>query len=391
MHFFRHKYIFILFSIALLIATQSVLAYQEILGDPLAGGHPNSYLQDVDTHDKGVIGGRGEVSDINPPKSGTVQIPKSPEVGIPSISKVQHLIINTVGIGELCTLGTHIAETWWLNPDHPITKASELQELIKDATVRDTRLRRVAIFDNKLDMYYLLPATRYGMFDVNYEMHIIANTDTMRMKIENPGWVTNTNSQHAVVSEAFSIGIPKLLPKEVIEALGDPATTIISRQAKLIEVISRVMAEVPVYPHVNSFFACVIAPFLLYIIIAIIAALLLIWYMTRNVRKLHMQNNRLAQTNIFIGVNREEEHTEKSESTSYAVGWRTKESSETDEEPREQAPEHTTVFTVPANKEESSLLETPSNAAKFLENDFEEQDDEAEKSKSVFDILKNKF
>ena len=258
-----------------------------VLTDPDAAGHPTSvYHNNTVIRDNSVIHETGVIRDteVPEPEKRTIRQP---------------LILDVAGIGDACTIGTPEIVSWEL--DTAVTSASkqDLEKLIQTALAHDTRLRRVVVADNRVDLYYLMPAYRLKVIPVNYHLHIIADSNTFRIRLENPKWVSKVPNKHEEVSLAFSREIPVLLSEETVARYeGAPLAL---RDSKMIEVIARTMSTVSVMPNTGTFFSCYILPFLAYIIVAIVLLVLILWYVVRRIRRLRRRQQ-------FLGLSGTMEH-----------------------------------------------------------------------------------
>lgn len=269
-----------------------------VLTDPNAAGHPSSVFYDNSKiRDTSVVQKEGVVSDTKAPT-------------LEKRTLTEPLLLDLPGVGDTCTIGVPDIQAWHIAPDAVIEKKEDLKEILETALVNDTRLRRIAVLDNRLDLYYLMPAYRFKVIPVNYHLHIVADGATLRMSLENPSWVAKVENKHAEVSAAFATYIPELLNDETVQALD--GTPLAVRDAKLVEVIATIMTHVEVMPHAGTFFSCYILPFLAYIIGVVILALFIIWYFVRKAR-------RMARRRLFaLRKNSEENDEEEDESGGFS-------------------------------------------------------------------------
>lgn len=280
-------------------------AFGAVITDPKAAGHPTAIMYDGSVkYDGSVVNDNSVI-----PKGGVIK-----EQETKAIEKhilVEPLLLDLSGVGDICTIGTPTITQWQITPDAVINNKETLRKVLETAFVNDTRLRRVSIFDNRIDLYYLMPAYRLKIIPVNYQLHIVADSNTLRMSLENPKWVAKVRNEHAFVSSAFGLRIPELLSDTVVLNLG--GAPLAMRDAKMIEVISEVMRGVAVVPHTGTVFSCYIMPFLVYIIGAVIIALFLLWYMIRRVRKLHRRRKLLG---LMGGIGEDEEDDKEDDDNS---------------------------------------------------------------------------
>jgi hypothetical protein len=293
-----------------LLATPLSL-FAAVLTDPNAAGHPTTVIYDNSVQNDTTVKFNNSVK----PTGGVIE-----KTEVKPVEKKQlrePIILNLSGIGDTCTVGTPTITDWRLAPDAAITNKDELREVLETAVVNDTRLREVSVIDNRLDLYYLMPAYRLKFIPVNYHLHIIADGNTFQMSLENPDWVKNVPNRHGEVSAAFGTEIPTLINADFVASLA--GAPLVLRDAKLVEVITTVMRSVTVMPHGGGFFSCYIMPFLAYIIGAVILALLILWYMIRRVRRMHRRRKFLGLSGIG-GDENEEDDDEHAPKVHYVPG-----------------------------------------------------------------------
>jgi hypothetical protein len=295
----------------LVLLTPGII-FAQVVTNPEAAGHPepvfydnSQFYDNTVNYDNSVIQQGGPVQEI---KVGEI---KKPVVREP-------LLLDIPGVGDMCTIGVPKIVPWQLVPGVSITTKENFKQILETAVVSDTRLRRITIADNRIDMYYLMPARRLKIFPINYQLHIIGDATTFRMSLENPKWVARVPNKHSVVTEAFTAYVPVLLDEQVVASYKD--APLMMRDAKLIEVIARVMQEAKVLPNTGTFFSCYIMPFLAYIIGAVILALILIWYMIRHIRKLHRKRRFLGLGSIGEEDEDDDEHGGHSPLVRYVPG-----------------------------------------------------------------------
>ncbi len=280
------RFVAIIFSIILPLQVSAA-----VLTDPNTGVHPTSVFYDNSTTlNNGVI------------KEGVISEVKAPEVEKRKL--VEPLLLDVAGVGTTCTVNTPVIEAWQLDPNVSITTKDQLRQVLEGAVSHDERLRQVSIVDNRIDLYYLMPAYRLRIIPVNYQLHIVADSNTFRMSLENPKWVAGVPNKHAIVSAAFAEYVPQLLSQETVTAYKDAPLAM--RDAKLIEVITSVMYHVDVMPHGGTFFSCYILPFLVYIIGALIILIFLLWFIIRRTRRLRARQK-------ILGLSMNEENDEEND------------------------------------------------------------------------------
>ena len=236
----------------------------------------------------GIISGVGTPTNTGTPSNtGTV-----PAAGTPTLVLTKSLTSHTLtgpqaidinGVGDNCSAGAQNPEFWSLDPNTPVDDREKLEQVITVAVNSDKRLRQVHVDDDAIDMYYLQPAYRWGFVPMNYYLHISANGTTFHMSLEKPSWLGGSTNYHSQVTDSFSVNAPTLLSNEVVTALGTNGLFV--RDAKMIEVVSAIMYQVNVQPIANSYFVCYILPFLIYIIFAILIAVIVIWFIIRRFRR----------------------------------------------------------------------------------------------------------
>lgn len=214
-------------------------------------------------------------------------VPKAvekPEVdsdsGTPKKSKATHLALEGVGIGDSCQAGSYTPEWYVLNPNFPAKTQGELKNVMKDAFTHDHRLRRIRIYDDQVDLYYLQPGTFLGM-DFNYLAHIKANSTTWNFTVDEKS-VAN-NSKGSIIDDNLNRLIPVYLTDEVLEYYKD--ASIMERDAKVIEIANQVMYQVALQPHSNSFFVCYIVPYFIYLLLLGLIVLMGIYLIYRRYRR----------------------------------------------------------------------------------------------------------
>ncbi len=194
-----------------------------------------------------------------------------------------HLLIQQSGAGDQCQAGVTAPATWELNFSDPMLTKDDLIGVIRTATEKDTRLREVRILDDEINMYYLQPAYVWGFIPTNYLLRVQASSNSLRMSLEKPKWVTGAKNFHNKATEAFSTYVPQYLSDQRVKNM--EGEELIMRDAEMIQIISGIMSHVDVAPISNSFFACYVMPFLLYILFFIVALGLLVWYIVRRIRR----------------------------------------------------------------------------------------------------------
>jgi hypothetical protein len=237
--------------------------YQTIILDPGAGGEaygPGRAFGD-------------DLIDTEIPKEGV------PKLDTKNID--EHLIINEKGLKDICSAGSEKAKPWDL-VIKDLDSKEELVSIIQTAIENDLRIRSVKILDNRLDMYFLLPAKWLGFIPVNYHMQITATAETFHMGLETPDLLKYVRHDHEDVKNSFRTYIPQFLTKKVVDDLADE--NIFVRHAVLVKVISETMARTNLYPDTSSFFVCYILPFLLYILIIIGILVGMLWFIIRKAR-----------------------------------------------------------------------------------------------------------
>ncbi len=224
--------------------------------------------------------------DYGPTTGAHVEQPTTPPVtpGTPTIAvKLDtHLLVDEQGVGDQCKAGETLPTEWNLGAD-PVNTKEKIVDVIQNAALNDLRLRSVYILDGKIDMYYLQPAKKWGFVPTNYYLHVSASGDTFRISLEKPKWLGKAKSQHAFATEAFSTYVPQYLDAATVETLSKKE--LIERDAKMVEVISRVMYQVKVQPISNSFFVCYIMPFLIYILVIIVLVSVGLWFLIRRMKR----------------------------------------------------------------------------------------------------------
>jgi hypothetical protein len=183
-------------------------------------------------------------------------------------------------MGDSCQAGSYTPEWYVLNPNFPAKTQGELKNVMKDAFTHDHRLRRIRIYDDQVDLYYLQPGTFWGM-DFNYLAHIKANSTTWNFTVEEKS-VAN-NSKGSVIDDNLNRLVPVYLTDEVLEYYKD--ASIMERDAKVIEIANQVMYQVALQPHSNSFFVCYIVPYFVYLLLLGLIVLMGIYLIYRRYRK----------------------------------------------------------------------------------------------------------
>ncbi len=195
-------------------------------------------------------------------------------------SKATHLSLEGVGIGDSCQAGSYTPEWYVLNQNFPAKTQGELKNVMKDAFTHDRRLRRIRIYDDQVDLYYLQPGTFLGM-DFNYLAHIKANSTTWNFTVEEKS-VAN-NAKGSIIDDNLNRLVPVYLTDEVLEYYKD--ASIMERDAKVIEIANQVMYQVPLQPHSNSFFVCYIVPYFVYLLLIGLIVLMGVYLLYRRYRK----------------------------------------------------------------------------------------------------------
>lgn len=194
-----------------------------------------------------------------------------------------HMLINGVGVGDTCRVSDYDAKWYVLNEDFPALTQNGLEAVMKDVFYNDRRLRRVRIYDDQIDMYYLQPATFLGM-PVNYLVHVKANSSSWKFSVDHGSFIGWTDNKTDKVANAFKQLVPVYLTAEMREYYAD--TSVIERDSKVLEIANQVMYQVPYKPHEGSFFVCYIMPYLIWLLLVLLLVLLFIFFFYRRYRKI---------------------------------------------------------------------------------------------------------
>jgi hypothetical protein len=235
----------------------------------------------------GTPGNLGNPGGLGTPGSGLVPeggvVPDFTPKALTPRALTSHLLVERPGVGDQCKAGITAPGSWEIGMSDPLATKDDLVRVVETATVNDTRLRSVHIYDDRIDMYYLQPAYVWGFIPSNYLLHVTANGNTLRISLDKPKWATKAQNQHAQVSAAFSMYVPQYLNDHVVDQL--EVQDLIARDAKMVEVISAVMYQVPVSPISNSFFVCYIMPYLLYISILAVIIGISLYFLIKRIRR----------------------------------------------------------------------------------------------------------
>lgn len=212
-------------------------------------------------------------------------------------SKATHLSLEGVGVGDSCQAGSYTPEWYVLNPSFPAKTQGELKNVMKDAFTHDRRLRRIRIYDDQVDLYYLQPGTFLGM-DFNYLAHIKANSTTWNFTVDEKS-VAN-NAKGSVIDDNLNRLVPVYLTDEVLNYYQD--ASIMERDAKVIEIANQVMYQVPLQPHSNSFFVCYIVPYFVYLLLIGLIVLMGMYLLYRRYRRSTLYS---IQHHTYEGIGRD--------------------------------------------------------------------------------------
>ncbi len=212
----------------------------------------------------------------------------------------KHLSIDEKGVGDNCRAGIDAPVPWMIDFENLPTDETTLREVVREALASDTRIRRIRVTDERIQMWFLQPAMRWGFIPMNYYLEIDASGESLRIALTKPKWIDGTENFHTRASSVFAEQVPVLLNQRVLRALEDETLT--SRDGYMVYVMSTILGRVNVSPHVNSFFVCYVLPFILYIVLFAIILGIALWFIVRRYRRQKLvQRFRVEHPDMQVG------------------------------------------------------------------------------------------